>query len=77
MLQTFIKFMHSTPARVVRVFGGLWLVIYASELSSGYAFLLATIGTAIAVTGIGDICLMELVVNATRARSTRSEQRAA
>jgi hypothetical protein len=76
-MQTFIKFMHSTPARLVCVFGGLWLVIYASELSPGYAFLLAAVGTAIAVTSIADICLLELVVNATRARSRRFEQRAA
>ena len=76
-MQTFIKFMHSMPARVTRVFGGLWLVIYAAELSPGSAFVLAAVGTAIAVTGIADICPMELVVNATRARSTRSEKRAA
>jgi hypothetical protein len=29
-MQTFIKLMHSTPLRVVWVFGGLWLVIYAA-----------------------------------------------
>jgi hypothetical protein len=32
---------------------------------------------AVAVTGISDICVTELVVNATRARSARSEERAA
>jgi hypothetical protein len=76
-MQTFIKLMHSMPSRVVWVFGGLWLVIYAADLSPGYAFLLAAVGTAIAVTGIGDICLTELVVGVMRARSTRSEERAA
>jgi hypothetical protein len=29
-MQTFIKSMHSVPSRLVRVFGGLWLVIYAA-----------------------------------------------
>jgi hypothetical protein len=76
-MQTYIKLMHSMPARMAQVFGGLWLVIYAADLPAAYAFLLASVGTAIAVTGIGDICPMELVVNATRARSTRSEERAA
>lgn len=76
-MQIFINLMHSMPARLVSVFAGLWLVIYASELPPAHAFLLAACGTAIAVTGIGDICLTELVVQATRARSTRSEKRAA
>jgi hypothetical protein len=76
-MQAFIKLMHSMPSRLVRVFGGLWLVIYAADLRPGSAFLLAALGTAIAVTGIADICPMELVVNATRARSARSEERAA
>jgi hypothetical protein len=65
------------PARVIRVLGGLWLVIYASELDPAYAFLLAVLGTAIAVTGIGDICPMELLVNATRAKSGGPHRRAA
>ena len=76
-MQTFIKVMHSIPARVTSVVGGLWLVIYASGLPPGSAFLLAAVGTAVDVTGIGDICLTELAVNAARARSTRSEERAA
>ena len=76
-MQTFIKLMHSMPARVVRVFGGLWLVIYAADLPPAYAVLLAAVGTAVAVTGIGDICVTELIVNARRARSAHSEERAA
>ena len=76
-MQTFFKLMHSMPARVLQVFGGLWLVIYAADLPPAYAFLLAAVGTAVAVAGIGDICLTELVVNATRARSARSEERTA
>jgi hypothetical protein len=32
-MQTFIKLMHS----MVRVFGGLWIVIYAADLSPSYA----------------------------------------
>jgi hypothetical protein len=76
-MQTFFRFMHSMPSRLGRVFGGLWLVIYAADLPPGAAFLLAAVGTAIAVTGIADICPMELVVNATRARSKRAEERAA
>ena len=46
-----------------------------SSVMQTYAFLLASVGTAIAVTGIGDMCLTELVVNATRARPARSEER--
>jgi hypothetical protein len=76
-MQTFIKLMHSVPSRLVRVFGGLWLVIYAADLPPGSAFLLTGLGTAIAVTGIADICPMEFVVSATRRRSARSEERAA
>jgi hypothetical protein len=76
-MQAYFKFIHSIPARVIRVLGGLWLVIYASELPPGNAFLLAALGTAIAVTGIGDICPMELIVNATRAKSSRPRRHAA
>jgi len=76
-MQTFIKLMHSMPVRAVSLFGGLWLVIYAVDLPPAYAFLLASVGTAIAVTGISDISLTEAVVNAARARSIRSEERAA
>jgi hypothetical protein len=76
-MQTFIKLMHSLPSRLVSVFGGLWLVVYAADLPPGYAFLLAALGTAIAVTGIADICPMELLVNATHGRSARSGERAA
>jgi hypothetical protein len=75
-MQTFINVMHSMPARVTSVVGGLWLVIYASGLPPGSAFLLAAVGTAVAVTGIADICLTELVVDAARGRSTRSERAA-
>jgi hypothetical protein len=73
-MQTFIKLMHSTPWRLVRVFGGLWLVIYAAALPLGSAFVLAALGTAIAVTGVADICPMEFVVNATR-RTFRAARR--
>jgi hypothetical protein len=61
--------MHSMTARVLRVLGGLWLVLYA--------FMLAILGTAIAVTGIADICPMELVVNATGAKRSGPHRRAA
>ena len=76
-MEAFFRFMHSMAARIIRVLFGLWLVIYASELSPAYAFLLAALGTAIAVTGIGDICPMELIVNATRAKSPRPRRHAA
>ena len=76
-MPAYFRFMHSMPARVIRVLGGLWLVIFASELTPAYAFLLAALGTAIAVTGIGDICPMELIVGATRAKSSRPRRRAA
>ena len=76
-MQTFINVMHSMPLRVVWVIGGLWLVIHAADLPPGSAFLLAAVGTVIAVMGIGDISLTELVVNAARGRSAHSEERAA
>ena len=76
-MQTFLRLMHSTPARLAWLFGGLWLVIRAADLPPGSAFLLAAVGTAMAVTGIADISVTELVVNARRARAARSEERAA
>jgi len=76
-MQTFIKLMHWMPTRVVSVLAGVWLVIDAADLSPAYAFLVASVGTAIAVTGIADISLTELAVDAARARSTPSEERAA
>jgi hypothetical protein len=76
-MQTYFTIMHSMTARVVRVLVGLWVVIYGADLSPGYAFTLAILGTAIAVTGIADICLMELVVNATRAKRSDPHRRAA
>jgi hypothetical protein len=76
-MQTFIRLMHSMPARLAWIFGGLWLVIRAADLPPGSAFLLAAAGTAIAVTGIADISMTELVVNAMRARAARAEERAA
>lgn len=76
-METMFKFMHSMTARVVRVFGGLWLVVYGADLSPGYALMLAVLGTAIAVTGIADICPMELAVNAARAKPSGGRRRAA
>ncbi len=76
-METYFKMMHSMTARVVRVLGGFWLVIFGADLSAGYAFLLAIIGTAIAVTGIADICPMELVVNGARVKPSGSQRRAA
>lgn len=76
-MQTWFGFMHSMTARVVRVAAGLWLVIYAAGLTPGYGFLLASLGTAIAVTGIADICPMELIANARRGTPTDSQRRAA
>ena len=63
-MQTYFRIMHSMAARVIRVLVGFWLVIYGADLTPGYAFILAFVGTAIAVTGIADICPMELVVHA-------------
>jgi hypothetical protein len=73
----YFKMMHSMTARVLCVLAGLWVVIYGADLSPGYAFTLAILGTTIAVTGIADICLMELVVNATRAKRSDPHRRAA
>ena len=47
---TYLTLMHSTPARLIRLFGGLWLVIYGANLAAGYAIALAIVGAAIAVT---------------------------
>jgi hypothetical protein len=76
-MQTYFRMMHSTPARLIRLFGGLWLVIYGADLPVVYAFTLAILGAAIAVTGIADICPMELVVNPARSKSPGPRQRAA
>ena len=76
-MQTYFKMMHSTPARVIRLFGGLWFVIAGAELSAGFAIALALVGTATAVTGIADICPVELVVNAARPKSFGPHQRVA
>ncbi len=76
-MQTYVRMMHSTPACLIRLFGGLWLVIYGAGLPVVYAFSLAIAGGAIAVTGIADICPMELVVNAARSKSPGPHQRAA
>lgn len=75
-METYFRIMHTMTSRVVRVLGGLRLVIYASELSPLYAVMVALVGTAIAVTGIADICPMELAVNAT-ARTKGRHRRAA
>jgi hypothetical protein len=60
-MQTYIRMMHSTPARLIRLFFGLWLVIYGADLPVAYALTLAIMGAALAVTGIADICPMELL----------------
>ena len=76
-MNTFFKVMHTPTSRVIRLFGGLWLVIYAAQQPPAFAFTVALIGAAIAVTGIADICIMELIVNAARRNRSGSEQRAA
>ena len=69
--------MHPTPARLIRLFFGLWLAIYGAGLAAGYAIMLGILGAAIAVTGIADLCPMELVVNAARSKSPGPHGRAA
>ena len=76
-MSTYFKVMHTATARVVRLLGGLWLVIYAAQEPPVFAFTVALIGPAIAVTGIADICVMELIVNAARRNRSGSQQRAA
>ena len=76
-MDTYFRIMHTTTSRVVRVLGGLWLVIYAADLSPAVAFTLAIIGTAIAVTGIADICPMELIVSANAPKPEGPQRRAA
>jgi hypothetical protein len=50
-MQTFIKLMHWMPTRVASVFGGLWVVIYAADLSPVYAFLVAPLRYRVACRG--------------------------
>lgn len=76
-MRTYFTMMHSTPARLIRLFFGLWLVIYGADLAVGYAIALAIVGAAIAVTGIADICPMELIVNAARSKAPGPHERAA
>ena len=76
-MNTFFNVMHSATARVIRLFGGLWLVIYAAQQAPVFALTVALIGTGIAVTGIADICIGELIVNAARRNRSGSQQRAA
>ena len=61
-METWFRMMHTSASRIVRVFLGLWIVIAAAELEPMSAFGLALLGTMIAVTGIADICPMELMV---------------
>jgi hypothetical protein len=60
-METWFRMMHTPTSRIARVFLGLWIVIAGAELEPIAAFGLAMLGTAIAVTGIADICPMELV----------------
>lgn len=75
-MNTVFKVMHTPTSRVIRLFGGLWLVIDAMQQPPAVAFTAALIGTAIAVTGSADICIMELIVNAARRDGSGSQQRA-
>ena len=56
--------MHSMTARVLRVLGGLWLVIYGAELSPGYAFMLAILARQSRSRASPSISAMELKVRA-------------
>jgi hypothetical protein len=76
-MRTYFAFMHSMTARVARVVAGLSLVLLAGDLLPGAAIAVAALGTAVAVTGIGDICPMEIVVNARRTPDSHSQRRAA
>jgi hypothetical protein len=76
-MQTYVAIMHSMASRGVRVVGGFWLALYGADLSPGYALMLTIFGTAIAVTGIADICPAELVVNATHRDGVGPQRRAA
>ena len=61
-MDTWFRMMHTPTSRIVRVFLGLFVVITGAQMTAAAAFGLAMLGTAIAVTGIADICLMELMV---------------
>jgi hypothetical protein len=61
-METWFRLMHTPTSRIARVFLGLWIVIAGAQMAAAAAFGLAMLGTAIAVTGIADICPMELMV---------------
>ena len=65
-METWFRMMHTPTSRIVRVFLGLWIVIEGAGMPVAAAFGLAMLGTAIAVTGIADICPMELIVGPRR-----------
>jgi len=76
-MEIYFRMMHSTSVRAFRVLGGFWLAILATALSPVPAFMIVTLGTAIAVTGIADVCPVELIVDATRSTPSRPQRRAA
>lgn len=76
-MDAYFKVMHGATARIIRLFAGLWVVIYAAQQPAAFAFPVALIGTGIAITGIADICVIELIVHAARRSRSGSEQRAA
>ena len=61
-METWFRMMHTPASRIARVLFGIWIVIAAAESSPAGAFGFALLGTAIAVTGIADICPMELML---------------
>ena len=61
-METWFRMMHTPTSRIVRVFLGLWVVIAGAQLAAPAAFGLAMLGTMIAVTGVADICPMELML---------------
>jgi hypothetical protein len=76
-MEIYFRMMHSTSLRAFRVLGGFCLALYGTDLSPVPAFMVVILGTAIAVTGIADICPAELIVEATRSTPSRPQRRAA
>lgn len=58
-----ISFLRSRPGRVLKVGGGLWLLIYGAMQASLLGVLLMMAGVVPLVTGLAGICLFDVLLN--------------
>jgi hypothetical protein len=70
----FTRFMHTAISRIVRACIGWALVVEAVYQPIGIAFAMMAIGTVIAVLAIADVCVLELLLGATRPQGVASPQ---